>query len=198
MAVSTKYPAVFDDDVEASAEAPASKQQSFRSTLYPKIFKLSNFVFHIRASFPDLSPSDTVPIIRTTKLHGTHADIVFASATSSEFRMQSRNQLNLKAGVQDNIGFAAFVVSLEKDKGVVLRLRDRFVERYRELNPEVVVAGEVIVAAEWCGLGIQKNVAISKVPRFMAIISVSINGSWVLDWDDRGIEDAESRIFNIG
>ena len=198
MSFSSKSAVALDADVETSREAPAAEQQCRATTLYPKIFKLSNFVFLIKSSSADQSPPDTVPLIGSTKLHGTHADIVFASATSPDFRLQSRNQLDLKAGVRDNVGFAAWVMSLEKDKGVILRLRDRFVERYRKLNPKVVVEGEIIVAAEWCGMGIQKKVAISKAPRFLAIISVFINESWVPDWDYADIEDAESRIFNIG
>ena len=197
MAVS-KPVVYFDAKENESSEAPTAQEHASATTLYPKIFKLSDFVFHVKSLPLYQSPSSTVLLIGSTKLHGTHADIVFESATSYQFRLQSRNQLDLKARNQDNAGFVAWVASLGEDKGVMLRLRDRFVERYRKLNPWPVVEGEVIIAAEWCGSGIQKKVAISKVPRFMAIISGFINGSWVPDWEFAEIEDAEHRIFNIG
>ena len=180
-----------------SGEAPGLPEGT-NTTLYPKIFKLSDFVYAVKSLPEYQSPSLTVPLIGTTKLHGTHADVVFESASSDKIRLQSRNQLDLKAGKQDNAGFATWVANSRETRDVLIRLRNRFVKRYRELNPRPVVDGEVIIAAEWCGTGIQKKVAISKVPRFMAIISVFINGSWVPDWEYADIEDAETRIYNIG
>ena len=199
MAVLSKPSVSYDAGTkEQRSEMSASRKSTSTSTLYPKIFKLSDFIFAVKSLPEYQSPSTTVPLIGSTKLHGTHADVVFESATSEKIRLQSRNQLELKAGKQDNVGFAAWVASFGEKQGVLLRLRDRFVERYRELNPCTVVEGEVIIAAEWCGTGIQKKVAISQMPRFLAIISVFINSRWVPDWEYADIEDAERRIFNIG
>ncbi len=198
MADSSNDATTFNTEEDEPREVQTGKEEAPASTLYPKIFKLANVVFKIRSISVNQSPSATIPLIGSTKLHGTHADIVFESATVHDFRLQSKNQLDLKAGKVDNAGFAAWVASLGEDRRVMLRLRDRFVERYQLLNPGRIVEGKVIIAAEWCGMGIQKKVAINKAPRFMAVVSLFINGSWVPDWEYADIENAENRIFNIG
>lgn len=198
MVVSSNDGVTSDTQDHKSREAQLAPEQPPATTLYPKIYKLTDLVFKIRSLSVEQSPSTAVPLIGSTKLHGTHADIVFESATSRDFRLQSRNQLDVKAGKQDNAGVAAFIASLGENGGIVLRLRDRFVARYRKFNPRSVVEGKVIIAGEWCGMGIQKKVAISKAPKFMAIISLFINESWVPDWEYADVEDAENRIFNIG
>ena len=179
-----------EPSLSARSEAPAT-------TLYPKTLKLADFI-HAIQSLPEYrSSTATVSLIGSTKLHGTHADILFETCDSNDFRLQSRNQLSLFPGGKDNVGFAAHVATLETE--AILRLRDRFVERYRKLNPGVTwVKGEVIIAAEWCGIGDQKKVAIGKVPRFMAIISLFINGEWVPDWEYHDIADEANQIFHVG
>ena len=179
-------------------EAPEAPENTIKSTLYPKIFKLKDFVSNVERLPEYLSRSATLSLIGSTKLHGTHADIVFESATSNNIRLQSRNQPDLKVGNGDNAGFAAWVADIRKNHDVLYQLRDRFVCRYQQLSPGQDVRGEIVIAAEWCGTGIQKKMAIVKMPRFLAIVSVSINGSWVPDWKYADIEDAENRIFNVG
>lgn len=189
-----------NEEEEEEEEVPTTEEQDTpATTLYPKILKLKDFMYKVNRT-PSLNQSaaTTIPLIGSTKLHGTHADIVFESATATTFRLQSRHQLEVKTGKLDNAGFAAWVASLGEDGGVMLRLRDNIVRRYQALNPGSVVEGEVIIAAEWCGMGVQKKVAISKVPRFMAIISLFVNGSWVPDCEYVDIEDTANRIYNIG
>lgn len=165
-------------------------------TLYPKIKKLRDFIIEFRKheTRHQLPPAKSIHLTGTVKLHGTHADIVFKS-DSDEIRLQSRNQLTLNID-KDNCGFAAYVAGLQAT--TLLNLRDGILDRYRKLNPGIEVEGEVVVAGEWCGIGVQRKVAIANVARFFAIISININNSWLPDWDYSDICDENVRIFNIG
>lgn len=93
-------------------------------------------------------------------------------------------------------GFATYMASLDRE--VILSLRDLILNRYRELNPDLPIEGPVVIAGEWCGMGVQKKVAISKSPKFFAIISIQINGQWVPDWEYADIYDEEHRIYHVG
>ncbi len=62
-------------------------------------------------------------------------------------------------------------------------------KRWGELNPGSSCEegeGEVIVAGEWCGAGIQKGVAINKLARMFVVVSICVKGTWV---DDRAYAD---------
>ncbi|KAL9640871.1 MAG: hypothetical protein Q9164_000029 [Protoblastenia rupestris] len=172
------------------------RRKAQESSLYPKILKLADFVYEVKAlrnwPFEDAKISLTGSI----KLHGTHADIVYTSPTSSGFRLQSRNKKALVPGNEDNAGFAAYIASIGPRR--ILSLRDRLIARYQALNPDSRIEGEIILAGEWCGTGIQKKVAISQLPRFFAIISMNINGSWVEDWKYADICDEDARVYHIG
>lgn len=136
-----------------------------------------------------------VHLMGIVKLYGSHADIVFASATSDEIRLQSRNRLRLTAGRRDdNQGFATFVSNLKPE--VLLALRHRILTRYGQLHPGKNVEGEIVLAGEWCGRGIQKNVGVSQVDKFFAIISININVEWVPDWEFDTIDDQAEQIFH--
>ena len=81
---------------------------------------------------------------------------------------------------------------------VLFSLRDRFAERYRKLNPGRPVEGETVLAGEWCGSGVQRKIAILKAPKFLAIISVSLNEEWLPDWEYADIHDERNRIYRVG
>lgn len=175
-------------------ESPSSIEKikkSEHSTLYPKILKLHDFLHATK----DLGPLTSIHLTGSVKLHGTHADIVFSSG-SDEVRLQSRNQLALTPGVADNCGFAAFVAGMKKV--VLLDLRNRVLERYRTLNTEREVEGDVILAGEWCGKGVQKKVAISNLEKFFAIVSINISSVWVPDWEYADICTDMAGIYHIG
>lgn len=177
-------------------DAEPQDQASALTTLYPKIRKLADFI-HEAKKLPEYqSPSASIHLTGSTKLHGTHADIVFASATSGDIRLQSRNVEALVPGVRDNEGFASYIASLKKS--TILDVRDRLVARYRKMNPGTPVEGPIIVAGEWCGSGIQSKVAICQIPKFFAIVSTNVNGSWVPDWEYADICDEGARIYHVG
>ena len=168
-------------------DGPTEKQ----TTLYPKILKLTDLLYHVRSMRP---PVQSIHLTGSTKLHGTHADIVFVNC-SDEIRLQSRNQLMLTPE-KDNVGFAAFITASEK--GTLFDLRDRILDRYHKLNPGKDVLGDLLIAGEWCGSKIQRKVALAGIPRFFAIISIMINGSWVPDWDYADIFNENARVFHTG
>ena len=172
--------------------SPKPRQRGDPTTLYPKILKLSDFIHTVRKDLPSLS---SIHLTGSVKLHGTHADIVFQPNTNT-IRCQSRNKLDIKAGNEDNAGFAAFVAGTEQRK--LIDLRDRVIERYNKLNPDRSVEGEIVLAGEWCGTGIQKKVALNEIPKFLAIISININDAFVPDWEYSDISDEDLRIFHIG
>ena len=172
--------------------APKTRQRGDPTTLYPKILKLSDFIYTVRKH---LLPLSSIHLTGSVKLHGTHADIVF-QPTSNTIRCQSRNKFSLVPGNEDNFGFAAFVAALEQRK--LVDLRDRILERYKKLNPDTKVEGEVVLAGEWCGTGIQKKVALNEIPRFFAIISINVNDTFLPDWEYSDICNEDIRIFHIG
>jgi hypothetical protein len=180
------------DDVFIQLDSSSIRIPS-STTLYPKIGKLTDFTYQVKRS-RSFEDKRTIALIGTAKLHGTHADVVIESDGS--IRFQSRNRLNISPGKDDNQGFAAFASTLKKEW---LDLKNRYTERFQALNPDTVLdrKQQVVIAGEWCGEGIMKGVAISKVPPMFVVLSVQINGDWVLDEEYGDISCEEVRVFNI-
>ncbi|KAL6713532.1 hypothetical protein ACLMJK_008997 [Lecanora helva] len=176
-------------EVEATEKAPEQG-----TTLYPKIHKLSDFIHRVKRSKTIPRLLESIHLTGSTKLHGTHADIVFLNSTD-KIRLQSRNQVDISVN-KDNVGFAAFIAATEKK--VLFDLRDRVLDRYHELEPGKDVSGDLVISGEWCGIGIQKKVAIATIPKFFVIISICINNSWEPDWKYADIFYEDARIFHIG
>jgi hypothetical protein len=170
------------------------------STLYPKI---TTHVGEIIMALKDIkrdpeSPEkevgiEAIPIVGTVKLHGTHADILVYGDGRIVF--QSRNIVGLQVN-KDNAGFAS---TMSQKTKAILRLRDLFVLRYRELNSDATLdpTQPVLIAGEWIGESIQKDVAISRLSKRFVIISVNINGQWQKDSNYGGIALANHDIYNI-
>ncbi|KAL8905042.1 MAG: hypothetical protein Q9171_006831 [Xanthocarpia ochracea] len=160
------------------------------STLYPKIGKLSDFIYKCKKLAPE---TRIVPIVGTIKLHGAHVDWVISRDDS--IRAQSRNVLELTLG-KDNYGFAAFSNPIQN---VILQLRDDIVRRYQQLNPNRTVDLDhpVIISGEWCGLGVQKGVAISQLPRYFVIISIRVNDAWVSETEYADIYNEANGIYHV-
>lgn len=180
----------------AKHDSSPTESKPYTSTLYPKIKKLADFIHAAKGLEEYQSLGAKILLKGSIKLHGTHADIVFDSPTSDEFRLQSRTNTELVPGKKDNAGFAGFVASLEKT--TLLDLRDRIMKRYKEISRNKPVNGPVIIAGEWCGQGIQKKVAIAHIPKFFAIVSININNDWQPDWWYSDISVEHARIYHIG
>lgn len=170
------------------------------STLYPKI---TTHISEVIKNLTDLNRDpndheqdvklDPIPIVGTVKLHGTHADILIYNDDRVVF--QSRNIVGLQVA-KDNAGFAT---TMSQKTKALLRLRDLLVARFTQLNPDVLLdhSQPVLIAGEWIGQSIQKDVAISQLSKRFVIISIAINGYWQRDSDYGGIALPNHDIYNI-
>jgi hypothetical protein len=174
------------------------------STLYPKITSHISEVVDTLLTLhggpqPSASSSSAsiapIPLVGTVKLHGTHADVLISPDNSIVF--QSRNTVGLTPA-KDNQGFAA---ALSQNSRVLLTLRDACLARWAQLHPNHVDAcsprAPVILAGEWIGTKIQKDVAVSLLSRRFVIVSISIDREWQKDEDYADIEDAEHGVYNV-
>ncbi|CZR52356.1 uncharacterized protein PAC_02233 [Phialocephala subalpina] len=175
------------------------KPEERPSTLFPKIGKLDEFIenykYYIKNRLP---PSEekptTIQLTGTVKLHGTHADLVIYH--NDEIRLQSRNRLSLDMEC-DNYDCAKHVLPKTQQ---ILKLRDEYAARYRELNGKGSIEKEwpIIIAGEWCGPMIQKSVALADLPRKMfVILGANINNSWVPNEKYTNIHNEEHGFYNI-
>lgn len=104
------------------------------------------------AIFDATIPLPVILYEATVKLHGTNAGIVFVRTDAGiEFYCQSREKVITPE--QDNAGFANYINSLAApDLDIIIA---NFPKDWRV----------VTVYGEWAGRGIQKNVAISELPK---------------------------------
>ncbi|KAF8858357.1 hypothetical protein BDZ45DRAFT_726004 [Acephala macrosclerotiorum] len=169
------------------------------STLFPKIGKLDEFIekykYYLKHQLdPTKEKPPTIKLTGSVKLHGTHADLVIYH--NDEIRLQSRNRLSLDVE-RDNYDCAKHILPKKQQ---ILRLRDEYAARYRELNGKASIEKEhpIIIAGEWIGPSIQKSVALADLPRRMfVILGANINNSWVPDDKYTNIHNEEHGFYNI-
>lgn len=170
------------------------------STFYPKITTHIPEVverlqtMHRTSEFTGTESSiRSIPIVGTVKLHGTHADVLVYSNNNIVF--QSRNTTGLSAA-KDNQGFAA---AMSSRTAILLKLRDAYLAQWKKLNAERALDQSLplIIAGEWIGEKIQKDVAISQLSRRFVIVSININGQWQNDQNHADIDSPEHDIYNI-
>jgi len=169
------------------------------STLYPKIMThIPEIIEQLRRlnrdpAYPEANIRvDPVPFVGTVKLHGTHADILVYPDDRIAF--QSRNITGLSVA-KDNQGFAAM---MSQKTEAILGLRDVYLARWKELNPGTSIEQDlpIVIAGEWIGDKIQKDVAIAQLSRRFVIVSVNINGTWQKDEDYSDISLPDYDIYN--
>lgn len=125
--------------------------------------------------YAGLTVKPTIKFRGTVKLHGTNAGV----RVNSSVVAQGRNrELTIQA---DNFGFAFFVAQREQD---FLTLR----------NSMYGINADVTFFGEWCGLGIQKGVGVSNLPKMFVIFAIFNHTDDT--WEDfgrlnRGDEDFE-------
>jgi hypothetical protein len=170
------------------------------STLYPKITNhIADVVKTLRRLNGDAAnPTNKmllfpIPITGTVKLHGTHADVVVY--VDNRIVFQSRNITGLSVE-KDNQGFAE---AMSEKSPALLCLRDSCVKRWRQMKPEQPLDESlpIILAGEWIGTKIQKDVAIAQLSRRFVIVSLNINGQWQKDSDFYDISLPDHNIYNI-
>jgi hypothetical protein len=103
--------------------------------------------------------ANSVNLVGTVKLHGTHGDIV--ARAGQELQPQSRNRRITVS--KDNMGFAKFVTDNS-------HLFSELVAMVRSQcgNEKATV----FIAGEWCGGNIQKNVALMHLPRMFVVFNI--------------------------
>lgn len=121
---------------------------------FPSIEQYRNVVKLVR----ERAQHDGVPLPRLTfygsvKLHGTNVGIGFTA--DGEMWAQSRSQILTTEA--DHMGFAAWV---RDNAGIFSKLVS------------------TVVFGEWCGGNIQKDVALSKLPKMFVPFAVVTNGRW--------------------
>ena len=177
-----------------------TNSNSAESTLYPKITNhISEIVERLQElerdpQHPEAHISLTpIPIVGTVKLHGTHADILVHA--NDDIVFQSRNLTSLSTA-KDNAGFAA---AMSNKTNALLQLRNLYLARWSKLNPTKTLHQHhpVLVAGEWIGSKIQKDVCISQLSRRFVIISVKIDGVWQNDQEYADISLEDDDIYNV-
>ncbi|KAG4029556.1 hypothetical protein MFRU_015g00950 [Monilinia fructicola] len=166
-------------------------------TLYPKISgKPKNLLLEF-SKFQNKSKgrrATTISVTGTVKLHGTHTD--FLIHADNTIQLQSRNNEHLTAD-RDTIGFVPFAMVVQRQ---ILGLKKNIHERFLKLNPIAKLNDEhpLIIAGEFIGPKIQKDVAISALPdKCFVIISISINNEWQPDEQYADIHNEPCGIFNV-
>lgn len=131
-----------------------------RHIKFPSIEQFRNAVKDVRYYYGEVSPP-TITFRGTVKLHGTCAGV---SYQDGEMWAQSRSQI-VTVGA-DNAGFAAFVESKA----------DVFRALFEAIAAKHDAAGQIITLfGEWAGLGIQKGVAVSELPRTFYIFGLCLS-----------------------
>ena len=124
-----------------------------------------------------------IPEVRfrgTVKVHGTHADMIFAP--DGAHWLQSRNRIISPEA--DNSGFAKWMA--ERDVSPLLEL----------VRPAVPENDAVMMAGEFCGKGIFAGTAVSKVDRFFMIFGIKVGDKWQDMADFEHVRLPDARIFN--
>ncbi|KAF7946493.1 hypothetical protein EAE96_009490 [Botrytis aclada] len=168
-----------------------------KDTLYPKISGkpknlLLEFSKYQRTS--KTRRTGSISVTGTVKLHGTHVDIRIAA--DDTIYAQTRNYDVLTPAL-DSLKFLDFI---QPARAKILALKKQFHARFQKLNPKAKINDEhpLIIAGEWIGPKIQKDVAVGALPeRYFVIISVSINNEWQPDEPYSDIEDESINIVNI-
>lgn len=129
------------------------------------------------------------PILKfkgTVKIHGTNAAIVINKPENElplncTYTFQSRN--NIITPEDDNFNFATEMSKLD-----LINLANQTLS---EINKT-----EAVLYGEWCGPGIQNNVAVADLPnRIFVIFGLKINGKWV-DLPET-LKDHSCNIYNV-
>lgn len=164
-------------------------------TLFPKIGFSAGFTVayqKYQKSFPGKRPPNTVELVGSIKLHGTHADLIVYPDNTIHF--QSRNRLlDLQNDNHD------FVKTMSPLRNEILAIRDRYTQIYTA-NTKMSVDPKypIIIAGEWVGPKIQAGVALSKLKKnLFVIVSCKINGAWVPDLFFQNIHNEAVGIYNI-
>lgn len=169
------------------------------SRAFPKISgKASDFLDQLKTlKRAGKLPMSHVDIEGTVKLHGMHADIVFdisSTDTTDSIIFQSRNRECAPDASQHG-----WPCNIAQHESTLKGLRDQVLVRHNELNPNQDIDSQhpLIIAGEWIGPKVQKDVGVSELSHRLVILTIQINGVWQHDLDYADIEAPEAAIFNV-
>ena len=122
------------------------------------------------------TPYPTLKFRGTIKLHGTNSGIV---KYRNDYDFQSRERiLSLE---EDNAGF----------------MREMTQKNYQNLFDGIEFNTSCTIFGEWCGKGIQKSVAIVKLPKRFVIFAIKIDDVYQDIMNFKHIKNEAELIFNI-
>lgn len=144
---------------------------------YPDTNSLRHVCKQATYDFKDVDQYPLLPFRGSVKAHGTNSTIV---SKSGEIWLQSRNRIVTVSA--DNSGFARFMSEIDIAHLVSLV--------GAPANSEVMIAGE------FCGQGIMHGVAVSKLPKFLMIFGIKVDGIWQDPAHYSHVKLPDKRIFN--
>lgn len=164
---------------------------------YPSIEQFRNTIVDINRNNYTSLDENNIPILDliqpiidfegTVKLHGTNSSVVMEN---NQIYTQSRNRVITPQS--DNDGFSNWVHTIEKQQ--------IFTNIFKEIKSKNNISDKstIVIYGEWVGQGIQKNVAVSKLPKSFFIFDIRvINEEKDLWIDSKNYSNSEYRIYNI-
>jgi hypothetical protein len=205
--------------------SPLSLSQSKSPTMASRMIKFPSIeqsrhvlpaIIH-DAQFTHIDPTTNTPCYNTTaplpvlefrgavKLHGSNAAIVQTGlSTSEEMTVHFQSRERVLDVQNDLMGFCAYMSGKTK---AVAELFEVVRTRHREASDSGGAERDVraiAVFGEWCGAGIQKGVALSKIPKMFVIFAIEIiyagdeaQAEWLDMVELADVRDEKARIFNI-
>jgi hypothetical protein len=150
---------------------------------FSEIGRFRNVVTGVsRYSYDNGKSLPTYDYVGTVKLHGSNGGI--RRTPSGKIVPQSRKRILDVSS--DNYGFAMFV---ESNRDAIKRLFDEY------FTPDQ----DVTLYGEWCGEGIQSNVALALLPKHFVIFNYKIKGVYEKDGYpiSSDMHDNDAGIYNI-
>lgn len=160
--LSAQYRANTAPPPTAPSEAAAALPTDIDLIKWPSIEHLHHLIASFQKEsevFGDAYVMPKIPYRAKVKLDGTNA----AVQMRADGRCIAQSRSRLIHPQEDNLGFAAW---LELHK-------DYFHDLNQRMHQQAPVSGPILLFGEWCGQGIQKRTAISKIPkRVFAIFAI--------------------------
>lgn len=142
--------------------------------------------------FDDSKELPTLKYRGSVKLHGTNAGIIFVyDEESGKYISYTQSRERLITPEKDNAGFATFVSTNPVEKLLELLPPLELYSNEENTKPIIKIYGE------WCGKGIQANVAISQLEKMYVIFAVKIGDVWLPDIYLKNIKLPSNKIYNI-
>jgi len=129
------------------------------------------------AIYNHLTPYPTIKWRGTVKNHGTNASIIKYKNGTYEFQSRER------------------ILSLDNDNIQFMSSLNN--KSYISLFENIEFNDYCAIYGEWCGMGIQKGVAISQLPRMFIIFAVRIDDVWMDMENYKHLKIENENIYNI-